>query len=135
VTRPVGNKALWSILPIGPHLLLERVFYVDPKRNSSQPLVATRDLTAAEAEYRLDAICASAVTEIICSSINPNIPVSISRAKGNKISLLKVVDPAAITSAGLAKASNDFIFRVVSVDDYKKYMGSLVQPGRPLQAS
>lgn len=134
VTLPVDNKALWSILPIGRHLLLERVFYVDPKRNSSQPLVTTRDLTAAEAEYRLDAICASAVTEIICSSINPNIPVSINRAKENKISFLKLVNPKAITSAGLAKASNDFIFRVVSGDDFKKYMDSLVQPERPPQA-
>ena len=77
VTLDVEHKILWSILPIGPNLLLERVHYVDHKRNSSQPVVKSRNLTADEAEYRLDIICSSAVTEIICSHKNPNIPASI----------------------------------------------------------
>lgn len=137
VTLCVDSKALWSILPIGPQLLLERVLYLDLKRNSPQPLVTSRNLTADEADYRLDAICSSAVTEIICSRINPNIPASISRAKekGSGITFLKVANAKAITSAGLAKASKDLIFRVVSVDDYKKYMDSFVHRPTPPQAS
>ena len=128
VTICVENKALWSILPIGPQLLLERVYYVDPKRNSSQPLIKSRNLTADQAEYRLDAICSSAVTEIICSRKDPNIPASINRAKKtNGITFLKIVNPKAITSAGLTNASNELSFRVVSEDDYKKYKDFFVQ--------
>ncbi|MGP8237614.1 MAG: hypothetical protein ACLQVW_19680, partial [Limisphaerales bacterium] len=67
VTISEDNNRLWSILPIGPQLLLERIFYFDPTKRSSKAVVRSHNLTVDEAEYRLDTICSSAVIEIICS--------------------------------------------------------------------
>jgi hypothetical protein len=122
------HKANHYLLPIGPNLLLEGIFFFDLTRNSSQPFVRGLTLTQEEAEYRFDAICASAVAEIICSRRIPNISVSISRAKAKGIAFHRIVDPQAITSAGLTNADDHFHFRVVPVDEYVKFVHSFMLP-------
>jgi hypothetical protein len=122
------HKANHYLLPIGPKLLLEGIFFFDPTKNSPQPLVRGLTLTQDEAEYRFDTICASAVAEIICSRRIPNISTSISRAKAKGVTFHKLVNPQAITSAGLKNADADFHFRIVPVDEYVKFIHSFVLP-------
>jgi hypothetical protein len=122
------QKANHYLLPIGPNLLLEGICFFDLTKNSPQPFVRGLTLTQGEAEYRFDAICASAVVEIICSRRIPNISVSISRAKAQGITFHKIVNPQAITSAGLTNADDDFRFRVVPVDEYVKFVHSFMLP-------
>ena len=122
------HKAISYLLPIGPNLLLEGIFFHDLSKNSPQPLVRGHTLTQDEAEYRFDTICASAIAEIICSRRISNISASISRAKAKGITFQKIVNPQAITSAGLTNVDDDLRFRVVSVDEYKKFVHSFVLP-------
>ena len=122
------HKANHYLLPIGPNLLLEGIFFFDLTKNSSQPFVRGLTLIQDEAEYRFDAICASAVAEIICSRRIPNISASINRAKSKGITFHKIVNPQAITSAGLTNADDDLHFRIVPVDEYVKFVHSFMLP-------
>jgi hypothetical protein len=122
------HKANHYLLPISPNLLLEGIFFFDLTKNSSEPFVRGLTLTRDQAEYRFDAICASAVAEIICSRRIPNISASISRAKSKGITFHKIVNPQAITSAGLTNADDDLHFRIVPVDEYVKFVHSFMLP-------
>jgi hypothetical protein len=122
------HKANHYLLPIGPNLLLEGIFFFDLTRNSSQPFVRGLTLSQDEAEYRFDAICASAVAEIICSRKIPNISASINRANAKGITFHKIVNPQAITSAGLTNADDDLHFRIVPVDQYVRFVHSFMLP-------
>jgi hypothetical protein len=123
------HKANHYLLPIGPKLLLEGVFFHDLNKNQSRPIVRGMDLTYGEAEYRFDSICASAITEIICNKELPDIPKARRRAEANGIKFCKFPNPKSIISSGLADVGNgDFIFRVVSVEDYVKVVHSYTRP-------
>lgn len=117
------------LLPIGPNLLLEGVFFHDLSKNSSQPVVRGIDLTEDEAQYRFDCICASAITEVICTRKLPNISHGRTRAKASGIRFYKIPNPKRITSSGLADVGlGDFIFRIVSVEEYVKLVHSYMSP-------
>jgi hypothetical protein len=122
------QNAYHYLLPIGPRLLLEGVFFFDLTKNSPQPLLKGLTLTQDEAESCFDIICVSTVTEIICSRRIASIPASISRAKNRGVTFNKIVNPGAITSAGLTSVESDFGFRVVPVDEYVKFVHSFMLP-------
>lgn len=123
------HKANHCLLPISPHLLLEGVFFHDLSKNSSRPVVRGMNLTQDEAEYRFDCICASAITEVICARKLPNISEARSRAKANGTRFCKIPDPKRITSSGLADVGyGDFLFRIVSVEEYVKVVHSYILP-------
>jgi hypothetical protein len=123
------HKANYYILPIGPNLVLEGIFFFDLTKNSSQPVIKSLNLTPAEAEYRFDSICSSAIIEIICSRKILNIPESISRAKVSGIRFHKIVSPKTIASAGLTDVSaGDFRYRIVSVEEYIEFVHSYMLP-------
>jgi len=125
----IAPKANHYILPIGPRLVLEGVFFLDPAQNSSQPVIRGHDLTAEEAEYRFDCICLSAIKEIVCSKRTPTIPESLSRAKSKGIRFHKIMNPEAAISAGLIDVgSSGPGFRLVSADEYKQFVHSHMQP-------
>jgi hypothetical protein len=122
------QKAVAYILPIGLNLVLKGIQNFDPARNSPQEGVSGIALDRGQAEYVFDIICSSAVTEIVCSRQNPDVAASISRAKENGASFPEIVDPLAITSAGLINASDELRFRVVPLDEYQKFIRSHVKP-------
>lgn len=123
-------KANHYLLPIGPNLLLEGIFFHDLSKNSSRPVVRGMDLTQDEAVYRFDCICASAITEVICARKLPNVSEARTRAKGDGTRFCKVPDPKRITSSGLADVGyGDFVFRIVSVEEYVKVVHSYMLPG------
>src|SRR5438876_12154940 len=87
------QKANYYILPIAPKLALEGIFFFDLAKNAPRQPVRGLNLTPDEAQYRFDAICASAVAEIICSRRMPNILESVNRARSSGISFHKIVSP------------------------------------------
>ena len=125
----IDEKANHYILPIEPRLVLECVFSLDPTKNSSQPVIRGHNLTAEQAEYRFDCICSSAINEIVCSQKLTGIPESLSRAKTKGIRFHKIMNPEAITSAGLTDIGNDSLtYRIVSAEEYKQFIHSYMQP-------
>lgn len=122
-------KANHYLLPISPNLLLEGVFFHDLSKNSSRPAVRGINLTHDEAEYRFDCICASAITEIICARKLSNILEARKRARANGTKFCKIPNPKDITSSGLADVGrDDFLFRIVSVEEYVKVVHALMLP-------
>jgi len=121
-------KANHYILPIGPRLLLEGLFYYEGSKNSSRPVVQGHDLNPIEAEYRLDCICSSAVLEVICPHKNFDIAASRERASAKQIMFTKIVNPEQVLVSGLQKANPAYCLQMVSEDDYVKFVHSFVRP-------
>jgi hypothetical protein len=124
-----NHTANHYLLPIGPNLLLEGIFFHDLSKNSSRPVMRGMDLTQDEAEYRFDCICASAITEIICGQQLCGITEARTRAKANGTRFCKIPDRESITTSGLADVGvGDFLFRIVSVEEYAKVVHSYMLP-------
>jgi hypothetical protein len=121
-------KANQYFLPISPRLMLEGIFYFEPTKNSPKPSVGGHTLVADEAEYRLDTVCASAVSEIIFSRREPNVQVSLSRAKAKGITFHRIVHPELAISAGLKSASTKYNLQMVTIQEYVKFVHSFVKP-------
>ena len=123
------HKANHYLLPIGPNLLLEGIFFHDVSKNFSRPVMRGMDLTKDEAEYSFDCICASAITELICATKLPEIAEARARAKTNGTRFCKIPNPERITTSGLADVGEgDFRFRIVSVEEYVKVTHSYILP-------
>jgi hypothetical protein len=124
-----NHKANHYLLPVGPNLLLEGIFFHDLGKNSSRPVMRGMDLTQDEAEYRFDCICASAITEIICGQQLYGITEARTRAKASGTRFCKIPDRESITTSGLADVGvGDFLFRIVSVEEYAKVVHSYMLP-------
>lgn len=124
------QKASHYLLPISPHQVLEGIIFHDLAKNETLPPFRSLALTQEEAEYRLDCICASAITEIICSKKVPNIAESIARAKRKGVTFQKIIEPHRIASAGLTEVgAGGLTFRWVSTEEYVKFVHSYIQPG------
>lgn len=124
-----SHKANHYLLPLGANLLLEGVFFHDLSRNSSRPVVRGMNLTRDEAEYRFDCICASAITELICARKLPGVSEARARAKASGTRFCKIPNPESITTSGLADVGEgDFLFRIVSIEEYVKLVHSYMLP-------
>jgi hypothetical protein len=128
-------KANHFILPIGPKLVLDGILYLDPAKNSAQPIVQGVTLNADQAEYRFDCICSSALTEIVCSRRTPDIAAALVRGKGKGINFHEILNPQAITSAGQTAVNSEVRFRVVSTTEYVKFVHSFIKPRWRLEHS
>jgi hypothetical protein len=121
-------KAIQYILPIGPRIVLDGIFYLDLTKNSPRPVVGGHKLSAEEAEYRLDVICLSAVKELIFSRRNLDVMASLDRAKSKGITFNKIVNLELATSAGSKNSSIGYHLQMVSTEEYVKFVHSFVQP-------
>jgi hypothetical protein len=132
---PIGYADLGLtvyLLPIGRNLLLKGLLYFDLSKNSTEPIVKSLTLSLEEAEYVFDCICSSAIVEIVSSKINPDIPTAIDRAKTKGIRFHKIPNLEKIMSAGMKNVTEEIIFQVVSVEAYKAFMHSYMQPAEIL---
>lgn len=118
------------ILPVGPRLTLQGIFYHNVTKNAPHQMLKRLVLTEAEAQECFDIICSSAVTEVICSRRVRNISESFSRARKNGVEFLQVASPRDITTAGLKKAPKDLYFHVVSMEQFVGFVHSFVKPRR-----
>jgi hypothetical protein len=122
------DKANHYLLPIAPMLLLEGIFFFDLTKNAPQRPVKGLRLTEEQVEYAFDAICASSVTEIVCSRKLPQIPEALVRAKKRGIRFHTITDPRSIRSAGLKRGAGNLRFRVVPTPEYVSFIHSFVRP-------
>jgi hypothetical protein len=81
-----------------------------------------------EAELWSEAICLSAVTELVSAQKIPDILDARSRAKAKGIAFTKIVNPDMVISAGLENFTSDFGLVVVTPEEYVKFIHSFIQP-------
>jgi Protein of unknown function (DUF4238) len=121
-------KANHYLLPLGPRLLLDGIFYHDLSKNSVKTSIKGLEMTQEEAEYRLDCICLSSVREIICSQKNQDIPASLIRARDKGLRFARITNPDLVLAAGAKNASTKYSLRCVSQDEYRRFAHSYVMP-------
>jgi len=88
----------------------------------------TPDSLGVEAELWFEAICLSAVNELVSKDKIPDVLAARSRAKAKGIAFTKITDPDAIISAGQKKFTAQFGLVVVSLEEYVKFVHSFIQP-------
>lgn len=123
-------KANRYILPLGPRLVLQGIFFHEISRNSQRQKVKTLKLTQEEAQDCVDIICAAAVSEVFCQRRIENIADSFPRAKAAGIEFLQVANPQKVTGAGLRQATRELRFRVVPMKEFVTFVHSFVKPRR-----
>lgn len=131
----MDHKANYYLLPIAPRLLLKGRIYMGPQTAFLPHRVKRENLSRAEAEYWMDIICLSAIKELVCSRVIPNVSMNRSRARANGTAFTKIVNPDLVVSAGLKEFDTDFGFRVVSTSEYVKFIHSFIQPTFSIAAS
>jgi hypothetical protein len=122
------HKAIFYVLPVGPRLLLKGQINCGSQTPSSQTIVKGANLSAEEAEYWFDAICLSAVTELVCSHVIANITAVRARAKAKGIAFHKIVSPELVIVAGRKDFTAQFGLKVVSSEEYNRFKLSFIQP-------
>ena len=123
-----GIQASHYILPISPKHVLDGMFYNAPSKRATQPSVKGHSLTPVEAEYRLDCICSSALTQIVCSTRTPNITAALARAKAKGINFHEIPNPDLISVAGQKEANTEMRYRLVPTTEYVRFVHSFIKP-------
>lgn len=116
------------LLPISPKLLLRGLFYFDKEKRSTTRNIKSSLLANEEAQQFYDCICSSAITEVVCSHKNEDVPKAIQRAKSNGIKFHKISNPRNVLTAGLKSTSVECLFKIVPADEYKRIVYSFMQP-------
>jgi hypothetical protein len=128
-------NAIYYILPIGRKLLLKGRVNLGDSENSSQTFIKGENLTITEAEYWLHVICSSAVRELISSHKIADIPAIRSRTKRNGITFPTIVTPELASLPGVRDFTGNFVLRLVSEDEFVKFVHSFIKPPTPLSQS
>jgi len=123
-----AHKAVFYLLPIGPRLLLKGQINWGNQKSSTQTLVGGGNLSAEEAEYWFDAVCLSAITELVSSRRIPDMLAVRARAKAKEFTFQKTINPETAISAGVENFNANFGLRFVSVEEYVKFVHSFIQP-------
>ena len=122
------------ILPVGPRLVLQGIFFHDVSRNSPNQTLKRLVLTQEEAQECLDIICSASVAELFCQKNIAEIGESLTRAKTAGIEFLQITNPREVIGAGLKISTNKLHFRVVSKDEFVTFVHSFVKPRRTATA-
>jgi len=122
------HNSIFYGLPLGPNLLLKGQIKWGTQQGSSQTLIKSHTLSREEAELWFEAICLSAVTELVSKEIIPDVQAARLRAKDKGIAFTKIVNPDAAISAGLENFTSDFGLIVVSPEVYVKFIHSFIKP-------
>ncbi len=128
LTPILSNAHTFYGFPIGPRLLLKGQIELGKQSNSSETIIKGDTLSVEEAALWFEAICLSAVTELVCKERIPDVPAARSRAKAKGIAFTKIVNPDLGISAGLKNFTSNFGLIVVSSDEYVKFIHSFIQP-------
>jgi hypothetical protein len=129
--EPMLNR---YILPVGPRLVLQGIFFHDVSRNSPNQALKRLVLTQEEAQECVDIICSAAVAEIFCQQRIADIDESLRRATAAGIEFLQIANPREVIGAGLKLTMNRLHFRVVSMNEFVAFVHSFVKPRRTKNA-
>jgi hypothetical protein len=118
------------ILPLGPRLALQGIFFHDVSRNSPNQTLKKLVLTQEEAQECIDIVCSAAVAEIFCQRKTTDIEESLRRANSGGFKFLQITNPREVTGAGLKVSTDKLNFRVVSMNEFVAFVHSFVKPRR-----
>ena len=118
------------ILPVGPRLVLQGIFFHDVSRNSRNQTLKRLLLTQEEAQECLDIICSASVAELFCQKKIPEIGESLTRGKTAGVEFLQITNPREVIGAGLKISTNKIHFRVVSMSEFVAFVHSFIKPRR-----
>ena len=123
------------ILPVGPRLVLQGIFFHDVSRNAPNQTLKRLDLTKDEAQECMDIICSAAVAELFCQRRIGDIAETFGRARTAGVEFLQITNPRAVTGAGRETSTAKIHFRVVSMKDFVAFVHSFVKPHRSENAA
>jgi hypothetical protein len=116
------------LLPLGPRLLLEGVFYRDQSKNAIKTSIRGFRMTEEEAQYRADCLCSSSIKEIIFSKRSADVETHLARAAESGLKFHRVAQLEQVLSAGAKPASRNYTFKCVPKEEYARFMHSFVLP-------
>ncbi len=122
------HKSMFYGLPIAPNLLLKGQIKWGAQQTSSKTLIKGDTLSHEEAELWFEAICLSAVNELVSREIITDVESARTRAKEKGIAFTKITNPDAAIKAGMENFTSDFGLVVVSPKVYVNFIHSFIQP-------
>jgi hypothetical protein len=122
------HNSVFYILPVGPRLLLKGQIKRGEATNSDQTSIKGQTLRTDEANLWFDVIGLSAVTELVSCQVIPDIAGIRARAKARGMRFQKIVDPDLAIAAGREDFTASFGIKEVSVEEYRKFVTSFIQP-------
>jgi len=139
IELPIADVALTQIpvhtekvvvygLPISPRLLLKGQMAMGEQTSSLATTVKGATMTKEEAEIWYEALCLSAVTELVSKKAIPDVLEVRARARSKGIAFTKITDPDALIAAGQFNFSGNFGLVVVPPEAYVKFIHSFIQP-------
>jgi hypothetical protein len=139
IDLPIADVALTQIpvntekvvvygLPISPRLLLKGQMAMGEQPSSLATTVKGATMSQAEAEIWYEALCLSAVNELVSKRAIPDVLEVRARARSNGIAFTKITDPDAIIAAGQFNFSGNFGLAVVPPEVYVKFIHSFLRP-------
>ncbi len=121
-------KANHYLLPLGPRLLLEGIFYHDQQKNTVKTSIRGFLMTEEEAQYRVDCLCSSSIREIIFSRRTADVEAHLARATQSGLKFHRVAQLEQVLAAGMKPASRNYTFRCVPKEEYVQFIHSFVLP-------
>jgi hypothetical protein len=122
------EKVTFYGLPLGPRLLLKGQMPMGRQESSSATTVKGATMTQVEAEYWQEALCLSAVSELVSTHPIPDILEIRARARAKGIAFTKITDPDAVIHAGQLNYAGNFGLVVVPPEQFVKFIHAFVQP-------
>jgi hypothetical protein len=116
------------LLPLGPRLLLEGVFYHDQNKNRVKTSIRGFRMTDEEADYRADCLCSASIREIIFSKRTADVETRLARAVQSGLRFHRVAKLEQVLSAGMKPAGGKYTFKCVPKEEYVRFMHSFVLP-------
>jgi hypothetical protein len=122
------QKSIFYGLPIAPNLLLKGQIKWGEQKLPSKTFIKSDTLSCEEAELWLEAICLSAVNELVSKEILSDVQAARKRAKDKGIAFTKITNPDAAIRAGMENFTSDFGLIVVTPEVYVQFIHSFIKP-------
>jgi hypothetical protein len=123
-----AEKVMVYGLPIAPRLLLKGQVALGEQPSSSTTIIKGATMSAAEAEIWQEALCLSAVKELVSTRPIPDVLEIRERARARGIAFTRITDPDAVLGAGQFNYEGDFGLVAVPPEVWVKFIHAFVQP-------
>ena len=125
-------KLHFYLLPVGPRLVLEGIHHFDQAKNSREPRVKRHILNSERAELWHEIICHSAVKEVICHTRDSRVQQHMQTrgASRSGIQFQTITQPKLVTSSGTIESNGMFRISLVSREEYRKFVHSVISPNQ-----
>lgn len=123
-------KAMLSVLPISPNLVLVGVLHMENLKASSETIVYGGTFSQSEAEYLRGVVCLSAIVTLAGHARIENINAIREKATISGIKFVKIQNLDLALSAGLTPIASqfDFLITPVTTPEYVEFAHSFIKP-------